>query len=185
MTRANCTTEPRQLLEYWLGELDQTDEARMDEHLFACATCTERLDAIVALGAAIRGEVLRGGFGFVVPTPYMRTFEEAGLHVRKYELTPGDSVSCTVTPDDDFVVSILHAPLHDVHRLDVLIEDTTAGKLRLNDVPFDPGAPSVAVSNSVAFLRTLGRSRQHVKLVAVDGANERVLGDYTFKHYPS
>ena len=38
---------------------------------------------------------------------------------------------------------------------------------------------------AIAHLRTLGRSRHRMQLVAVEGAAERVLADYTFDHSPS
>jgi hypothetical protein len=53
------------------------------------------------------------------------------------------------------------------------------------DVAFDPGAGGLVVVTSTAYLRTLNVSRQHVRLVAVDGAEERVGADYTFNHSPS
>jgi hypothetical protein len=185
MTAAACTTPAQDLLAYWLGELDEAHELRLEEHLFACAACTQRLGAVVALGAAIRAELLRGTFSFVTTAPFMRKIKEAGWRVREYELSSGGSVACTVTPDDDFVVSYLHAPLHDVRRLDVLIDDTTSGKHRANDVAFDSETGTLAAVTSTAYLRTLGRSQQRVRLVAVDGAEERVIADYTFNHSPS
>lgn len=185
MTHAACTTPPQDLLSYWLGELDAARELRLEEHLFACADCTARLRAIVDLGAAIRRETLRGDFGYVVPEPLMRRMKQAGLRVREYTLEPGGSVDCTVTRDDDLVASYLHAPLRDVRRLDVLIDNSAAGKQRLNDVAFDPAAGRLALVPSVSFLRTLGHAQQRVWLVAVDGADERVIADYTFNHSPS
>ena len=185
MTRASCTTSPQELLAYWLGELDEAHELRLDEHLFACSACSERLRTIVDLGAAIRGELLRGNFGFVLPAAFIRRIKEAGLSVREYDLEPGGSVNCTITPDDDLVVSHLHAPLRDVRRLDVVIHDATGGTLRASDVAFDPEADSLTWVPSVSYLRTLGHSQQRVRLVAVEGVDERVIADYTFNHSPS
>jgi hypothetical protein len=185
MRRADCTTPPQELLEYWLGELDGGHEQRLEEHLFACAACTRRLGAVVALGAAIRGELLRGTFNFVTSVPFIDRIKEAGWQVREYDLAAGGSVACTVTPDDDFVVSYLRAPLRGVSRLDVLIDDSTSGKHRANDVAFDAEAGTLAAVTSTAYLRTLGQSQQRVRLVAVEGADERVIADYTFNHSPS
>ena len=140
MSRTSCTTEPQELLQYWLGELDEAHESRLDEHLFACSACSERLRTIVDLGAAIRSEFASGTLNVVLPEPFIRAVKEAGLRVREYTLDPGGSVACTVTPDDDLVVAYLHAPLRDVRRLDILIDDTTSGKHRANDVAFDPAA---------------------------------------------
>lgn len=94
-------------------------------------------------------------------------------------------MDCTVTPEDDLVVAYLRAPLRDVRRLDVLIDDTTSGKHRANDVAFDPSADGLVAVTDTAHLRTLKHSRQRVRLVAVEGVEERVIGDYTFNHYPS
>jgi hypothetical protein len=180
------TASPQDLLAYWLGELDEAQESRLDEHLLACAACSERLQRIVAIGAAIRGELLRGNrFGFVLSTAFVSRIKDAGLTVREYDLDPGASVSCTITPDDDLVASHLHAPLHDVRRLDVVMHDAELGTVRATDVAFDPEAGSVTYVPSVSFLRSLGHAQQRVQLVAVEGADERVIADYTFNHSPS
>ena len=187
MTRAACTTpvSTQDLLAYWLHEIEGGQEDRLDEHLFACAECSERLRTIASLGAAIRNELLRGDFGFVLPAAFIRRLKDSGLHVREYNLEPGGSVSCTVTPEDDLVVAHMHAPLHGVRRLDMLMEDSVAGSVRVTDVAFDSAAGGVTMVPSVAFLRTLRNERQRVRLVAVDGVEERVIADYTFNHYPS
>ncbi len=185
MRRAACTTPPQELLTYWLGELDGEHERRFEEHLFACAACTERLGAVVALGNSIRAELLRGTFNFVTSVSFIRRIKDAGWQVREYDLEAGGSVACTVTRDDDFVVSYLRAPLRGVRRLDVLIDDSTSGKHRANDVAFDAEAGTLAAVTSTAYLHTLGHSQQRVRLLAVDGTDERVVADYTFNHAPS
>jgi hypothetical protein len=185
MTGAACTVDARELLEYWLGELDSAADARLDEHLFACAACTERLGALVALGAAIRAELARGALSIVLPEPFLRRAQDAGLRLREYRLEPGGAVDCTITPDDDLVVAHLRAPLRGVRRLDVRIDNSVAGRLRATDVPFDPEAGALVAVTSSVFLRSLRHARQCVELVAVDGAEERVIADYTFNHYPS
>jgi hypothetical protein len=185
MTRSACPTSTQDLLAYWLGELDEAAESRIDEHLFACATCSDHLSTVVKLGAAIRNELLRGDFGFVLPAAFIRRLKDAGLRVREYNLEPGASVNCTVTPDDDLVVAHMRAPLREVRRLDLVIQDSVAGSMRANDVAFDPAADGVTMVPSVAFLRTLRNAQQRVRLVAVEGVEERVIADYTFNHYPS
>lgn len=183
MTPDSCTIAPRELLEYWLGEVDAARERALDEHLFGCAQCTALLGEIAALGRAIRGELLAGNLTFVVPEPFVRRLKDAGFRVREYAPEPGGSVDCTVAADDDFVVSYLRAPLAGVQRLDLVIDDSTSGRHRAHDVAFAPGG--VVAVTSTAYLRTLDVSRQHVRLVAVDGADERVIADYTFNHTPS
>ena len=185
MTRSVCPTSTQDLLAYWLGELDEAAESRIDEHLFACAACSESLSTVVKLGAAIRNELLRGDFGFVLPASFIRRLKDAGLRVREYNLEPGASVNCTVTRDDDLVVAHMRAPLRDVRRLDLVIQDSVAGSVRVTDVAFDSAADGVTMVPSVAFLRTLKNAQQRVRLLAVEGVEERVIADYTFNHYPS
>jgi hypothetical protein len=185
MTRAQCTTSTEDLLAYWLGEVDEAAESRLEEHLFACAACSERLRTIAGLGAAIRNELLRGDFAFVLPAAFIGRLKDSGLRVREYDIEPGGSVNCTVTPEDDLVVAHMRAPLRDVRRLDLLIRDSIAGSMRASDVAFDPSADGLTLVPSVAFLRTLRNARQRVRLVAVDGVEERVIADYTFNHYSS
>jgi putative zinc finger protein len=186
MTRAVCTAlQTQELTEYWLGELDEAREQRVDEHVFACGACSDRLRALVDLGAAIRGAFVDGWLNIVLPEAFIRRVKEAGFQVREYDLAAGGSVNCTVTPDDDFVVAHLRAPLRDVKRLDVLIDDDTSGKHRATDVAFDPSAGELVTVTSTAYLKTLKHSQQRVRLVAVDGVDERVVADYTFNHHPS
>lgn len=184
MTTA-CTTNSDELLTWWLDELDADAEARIDEHLFTCPTCARRLNALVELGDAIRRETLRGDFGFVVPAAFVARMKQSGLTLREYTPAPGGSVNCTIAPTDDFVVAHLQAPLAGVQRLDVLIDDSTVGQLRLDDVPFNPGAQGLAVIPSATFLRSLGVAQQRIRLLALEGSSERLLGEYTFNHSPS
>jgi hypothetical protein len=176
---------PSDLLEYWLGEVDEAREHELDEHLFACAACSERLSGLVGVGRAVRRTFVDGWLNVVLPEAFMRRLKDAGFRVREYDLPAGSSVDCTVTQEDDFVVSYLRAPLGDVRRLDMLVDNDIIGKLRANDVPFDPAAGALVAMTSAAFLKTVKHAQQRVRLVAVDGASERVVADYTFNHYPS
>ena len=187
MTRSACTAHgSEELLAYWLGEADDAAEARLDEHLVACAECSARLQALVDLGATVRRELLRGTFFSVLAAPFIGRLKDAGVRVREYDLEPGGSVSCTITRDDDLLVAHLHAPLRGVRRVDLVLEDPAMGmRRRATDIAFDPEADRVAVLSNAAYVRTLGYTRQHMRLVAVDGVQERVLADYTFNHSPS
>jgi hypothetical protein len=173
-------------LAYWLGEVDAAVETRLDEHLIACAACSARLQALVDLGTAVRRELLRGTFFSVLAAPFVRRLKDAGVRVREYDLEPGGSVSCTITRDDDLLVAHLHAPLRGVRRVDLVLEDPAMGmRHRATDIAFDPATDRVAVMSNAAYVRTLGHTRQHMRLVAVDGVEERVIADYTFNHSPT
>jgi hypothetical protein len=187
MTRRSCTAlGTEELLAYWLNEIDAAAAERGDEHLMACADCSARLGALVDLGAAVRRELERGSFFAVLAPAFIARLKAAGVRVREYEVAPGGSVDCTITRDDDLLVTHLHAPLRGVRRLDFVYEDPAAGlRLRANDVAFDPAADRVAVMSNAAYVRTLGHARLRMRLYAVDGVEERAIADYTFNHAPS
>jgi hypothetical protein len=102
------------------------------------------------------------------------------LRLREYAVAPGGSVNCTIAASDDFVVSRLSAPLAGVRRVDLI----SAGE-RFEDVPFDADAGEVLVIPAAALLKRRGAFTNPMRLVAVEGGKERVLGDYTFVHTPS
>ena len=56
---------------------------------------------------------------------------------------------------------------------------------RMEDVPFAPNADEVLALPSATALKKLPAHTFRVRLVAVDGARERPLGEYTFAHTPS
>lgn len=187
MSSVSCTIDSpqRALIAYWLGELNDSPASELEEHLFGCAECTERLRALVLLGNGIRQATRAGRVHAVISAAFVERLQELGLGVREYRVRPGGSVMCTVAPEDDLLVAYLHAPLRDVQRLDVVLHDLPQGtRARLHDVAFDANADAVVVLPNTAQLRQLSFATQHVKLLAVENAAERVIGEYTFNHSP-
>lgn len=185
MTSISCTapTPAATFFAYWLGELDASHEAQLEEHLFGCEMCSARLRHLVQLGAGIKRVARAGNVHVVLSAAFISRLQESGVRVREYRLQPGGSVNCTVAPEDDLVVAHLHAPLQDVHRLDLVLDDATTGvRRRAEDVAFDPAADEVVLASNVAELRELTFATLRVQLVAVDRTGERVIGHYTFNH---
>lgn len=173
------------LAAYWLGELDQTAEAQIEEHLFACAHCTERLQFLERIDRGVRALVRDGALGFSVTHAFLDRLRAEGLHVREYHLGPGGSVNCTITPQDDFVVSRLDAPLADVSRVDAVVLSEEGPSERHEDIFFDAAAGDVLLMPSPTRLRSIPRSVvEHVRLFAVDSQGERLIGEYRFNHRP-
>jgi anti-sigma factor RsiW len=168
------------LIDYRFGELQPDEEAAFEEHLFGCAECTEKLQELEALGAAVRAAWGAGAVRAVIPHALYEAMKKENLRLREYRVAPGASVNCTIAQGDDFVVSRLQAPLAGVQRVDLVI----AGG-RFEDVPFDAAAGEVLVIPAAAALKRRGSFTQNMRLVAVEDAGERVLGDYTFLHSPS
>jgi len=173
------------LLAYWLGELDENAAALVEEHLFGCADCSAELEEILRIGDAVRGQLRNGGVGTVVSAAFVRRLQADGLRIREYTLRPGESVHCTVAPEDDLVISYLHAPLEGVRQLDLVFADADGSSPhRSAHIPFDAAAGVVAVVPPMALLRSLGHARKRMQLLAVAHDAERLVAEYTFDHAP-
>lgn len=169
------------LVDFWFGELPPDEAAAFEEHWFACDECTRQLQELAALGAAVCTAFRSGAVRAVISGKLHAAMKREGLRVREYHLTPGASVHCTIQQTDDFVVSRLEAPLADVNRVDLV---SSAG--RIADVPFDAAAGEVLIIPiPPAALKQRGAFTDLVRLLAVDDAGERLLGEYTFFHSPS
>jgi hypothetical protein len=175
------------LVDYWFGDRSEdASEEALEEHLFACAQCSARLEELVALGAAIRAAFGRGAVRAVVSRGFVERLRREGMRLREYRVDAGGSVNCTIGAQDDFVVSRLQAPLAGIERLDLLIFGA-GGKAEatLEDVPFDPAAGEVLVVPSAAALKQRGAFTQQMRLVAVGAGGTTPVGDFTFVHTPS
>ncbi len=176
------------LLAWWLGETPQAEAEALEEHFFGCAACARRLEELGALAEGVRGAVRAGTVGMVISAPFLARMKAEGMRVREYLLAPGGSVNCTIHAEDDALVSRIRAPLAGVKRLDAIQVLEVAGRsepeIRLEDVPFDPAAEEVLFVPPAAWVKTMPAHTFRVRLVSVDGAAERALGDYTFVHTP-
>jgi len=182
-----CTkpVELETLIAYWLGELP--DEAALEKHLMGCAHCSARLEALAATAQGVRAAVRRGAIG-LSPTPrFLDYLKAVGMRIREYPAVPGETIHCTITAEDDAVMSRLKAPLAGVRRVDALRTLEVGGRIerqRAEDVPFDAAAGEVLFMPSATALRKMPAHRWHVQLVAVDDSGERALAEYTFAHTP-
>ena len=172
------------LVAYWLGEVPETREAPLEEHLLGCADCSRRVEGLVALASGVRAAVKDGKVSIVVSASFVEAMKRAGLHLREYRLDPGGSVNCTISVEDDADISCLRAPLAGVERVD-LVSVRAGSEERAADVPFDAETGEVLVVPSPAWLKTMPAFTMQMKLVAVGAAEERQIGEYTFIHAPS
>ena len=171
------------LVDYWFGE---AQEEALEEHLFACAHCTRRLEELAALGAGIRKAFRSGALRAVVSPGFVEGLKREGLKLREYRVTAGGSVNCTIASEDDFVISRLRAPLAGVERVDLIfLGERGEEHATLEDVPFDPAAGEVLVCPSAAALKAMPRQTNRWRLLAVGAGGARTLGEYTFVHTPS
>ena len=174
------------LLEYWLGELSASDEAALEDHFFGCAECTTQLEGLASLAAGVRAAVSDGSIGMFVSTAFVDAMRAAGLRLREYRLQPGGSVNCTISADDDAVVSRIMAPLAGVERLDIVrIGSGGDVQSRVTDVPFDANSGEVVMIPPPRELKAMSSFTLQLRLIAVHESQERDIGRYTFNHAPT
>lgn len=185
VSSCRVTFPAQSLTSYWLGELDDRTESEYEEHLFACAACTERLHALVRLAEGVRLAARSGNVRAILTAPFVKRLQELGVRVREYRLQAGGSVNCTAAPEDEMIVAHLQAPLHDVRQLDLVMHDPDqASPIRLTDITFDPTSDEVVMLSSTVQLRQRSFATFRAQLVAVEPDREKVIGEYTFNHSP-
>jgi len=173
------------LIEYWLGELSANDEAMLEEHLFGCEDCTTQLECLASLASGVRAAVNDGTIGYFVSTSFVDAMKAAGLRLREYRLQPGGSVNCTISADDDAVVSRLVAPLAGVERLDIVrLSSGGDAESRVMDIPFDANSGEVVMIPPPRQLKAMSSFTLRLRLIAMHASQERDIGHYTFNHSP-
>jgi len=169
---------------YWLAELTGPEEEAVEEHLFGCDRCGERLREVIALAEGVRKLARAGSLRMVVSDSFLNRAAEQGLRVREYALPAGGSVQCTVAAEDDILIARLAADLSGAKRVDLCIcDERGVEQLRLSYIPVDSGASSVVYQESISLMKAAPTSKMIARLVAFDEAGgERLLGEYTFNH---
>ena len=121
----------------------------------------------------------------IVTPSFLDTASREGLRLREYVVPPGGRVACTVTAQDDLLIARMRADFTGVSNLDVLLQVEDQPEVRIKDVPVSPDAHELIMVQAMPAARRLGRSVLRYRLVAPEGAGERILGDYTFDHTPT
>src|SRR5215813_7882563 len=109
--------------DYWLNALTSSDEAAIEEHLFQCDSCGERLRETIALAEGIRELAREGSLRMIVSETFLERAAAEGRKVRQYSAPAGGSVECTVTAEDDFLIGRLAAQLSGAERVDLCVCD--------------------------------------------------------------
>lgn len=174
------------LADYWIGDVPAAEESELEEHLFACEQCSLRLEKAAILAEGIRTLTRQGFVHAVVNTDLLKRAASEGLRIREYRVPPGGSVSCTIADEDDLMVARISGDLSGVRRADVAVlrEDGTE-EYRFRDIPLVAGQDEVITLERTDWLRSLGVSTHRLRLIAIEEAGERIIGDYTFNHTPT
>lgn len=177
------------LVDYDAGDLPDLEAARVEEHFFACAACTERLAAIRRLGAGIAGLVRSGGVTASVTSELVERARAHGLVLRSYRVAPGETVACTASPDDDFVVIRLGVDTTPDETVDLettitLVESGGTDRIVSRDVTVDRERREIVILNAGDRVRAMPRSRWSIEARVAGPGGERRLGPYVLDHAP-
>jgi hypothetical protein len=172
------------LLDYWLGDTPTAEEERVEEHLLGCGACSARLRALATIGDGVRRLACGGAFDVVVGPSFVEEAARLGLRVREYRVPAGGRVECTVTPEDDLMISRLQGDFRGVARLDLVAQVEGFPDQRMEDLPVDPSAPEIVLSGAMPMLRALGRTAVRLRLIAPGLDGDLLVGEYTFAHTP-
>lgn len=174
--------DPATLVDYWFGDLAGTDEDRVETHLLECDACAAGLRDIAATGDGVRRLAYQGAFHVVVSSSFLEAASRQGLRVREYHVPPGGRVACTVTADDDLLVSRLQGDFRGVSRLDLLVKVEDGPEQRVEDLPVSPTSAEVILAQAMPALRAMGSNVVRMCLLARERGGDRLVGEYTFAH---
>src|SRR5215510_6022738 len=82
--------------DYWLNALTSSDEAAIEEHLFECDHCGERLREVIALAKGIRELAREDSLRMVVSDAFLKRASAKSLRVRQYSASRRGNVESTV-----------------------------------------------------------------------------------------
>ncbi len=176
------------LVEYWQGELTETEAERVEAHYLSCEACASRLGALAGVAAGV-ARLMRGGrvLGFTTVAVLERAAAE-GVKIGTYRMEPGQSAHCTIRPEDDCNVLRLPLALRGIERVDLDLVRVEAGRetsrLHFEDVVLDREREEIVLLYPGDLLRQLPEHTFEIAAHAVDARERRALGRYTMFHSP-
>ena len=171
------------LLDYWVGDLDQARADQVEAHIFECAECADRLADVAAIASGV-GEAIRGArIQTVITDSVLNRLSREGLRIRTFAPLPGSVIPCAVWPEDDLVVSRLRGDFSGYDELTLVLKSDDGSELsRSTDIPLISGTHEILSATSAAQLRQLPSMRLRFVVSGRRGDTERVIGEYGLEH---
>jgi hypothetical protein len=185
VTEAACVqpVSSAQADDYWAGELAPRDEARIEDHVFACAACAATLADGEALARGVRRLVHSGTFHALVTDTVLNRLARDGVRLRTYALGPGDVVPCAVWDGDDVVVTRLRGDLSGVDTVSVVATLANGEELtRSEGLTIRPGQHELINAISAPLVRQMPATTVRWRVTGRRDGADRLLGEYTLTH---
>ena len=171
------------LIDYWVGDLDQVSAERVEAHVFECGECADRLAEIAALAAAV-GEAVRGArIHSVVTDGILNKFARDGVRMRTFAPEAGRFIPCAIWPEDDLIVTRLKGDFAGYEQLTLVLKATEGPELsRDDDIPLTAGAREIITVVSAAQLRKLPSMQLQMVVSGTRNGVEQMIGEYGLEH---
>jgi hypothetical protein len=171
------------LLDYWVGDLDQVRAERVEEHIFECAECAQRLADIATMSAAVAEAVRGARVQSIISDAVLNRLARDGVRIRTYTPEPGTFIPCAIWPEDDLVVSRLRGDFSGYDELTLVLKADAGPELSRNiDIPLISGTHEILTATSASHLRRLPSMRLRLIVSGKRGETEQVIGEYGLEH---
>ncbi len=170
------------LVALWAGELEESEAAAVDEHIFSCDSCAAATERLAKLVGALRKRL-----PFVISHAHRNRLVAAGMRVHVTGLEPTldrtANTSARFAPDVDLLVFALHGDVSRADRVDVEVASPT-GEPRyvLDDVPFDRTSGEVLIACQRHYEGMFPSGDPIFSVHAVEAGERRAVGDYVVTH---
>jgi hypothetical protein len=171
------------LLDYWIGDLDQGAIDRVEAHLFECAECAQRLADIATIAAGVAEAVRGARVQSVISDAVLNKLSREGVRIRSYAPEPGTFIPCAIWPEDDLVVSRLRGDFSGYDELTLVLKGDEGPELSRNvDIPLISGTHEILTATSASRLRRLPSMRLRLIVSGKRGDTQQVIGEYGLEH---
>jgi hypothetical protein len=144
MTSACASPIPAaQLVDYWTADLDEPTAAGVEEHLFACTTCTAQMERIQRVIGAFRA-----GLAPVISPAQLADLRSSGLVIEESSFAPGQKQEARFAPNLDLLIFHLGGlALADAEQVSVTVRSEANGVIHEDPIaPFDRDRGEVLVA---------------------------------------
>jgi len=185
---AACPVGLDDLLDHLVGELADERAEAVEDHLFTCDACAERLAAIERLEISVADLARHAGVAANVTAAFLERAARDGLTFKEYRIAEGGTVLCTAGSEDLWVVRLaadfrhlrdlgLEAELYDIERQE-------ATPLPSREVVVDRDLGELLLVFPGEVVRGYPRSRWTLRLHGEGDDGPVEIGPFVMDHTP-
>jgi hypothetical protein len=170
------------MVDYWSGGLPVQRAEEIEEHIFSCAACATRLDAVAAIAGSITSLARQGRISGIISRGTLNRLQRDGVRVRIYLLCPGDVVPCAVFAGDDLVVTSLRGNFAGVDAVTLSVTGSAPlSGVVLEDVPVTAAEGELLWAAPGSLIRQMPTSRVTLTLTAGRAGGPKI-SEYVLDH---